>query len=120
MAPPDPELMQTLAAIQQALAALTSRVEALESGQTRPRPGPATAARTPAVAAPELDATEDVAPVEAASSTAVAPDVVLVIAAAVAAYLGERAHVRQIRLISSSAWGQQGRVTVQASHALHR
>ena len=40
--------------------------------------------------------------------------------AAVAAYLGERAHVRQIRLISSQAWGQQGRVTVQASHTLHR
>ncbi|HUB33523.1 MAG TPA: hypothetical protein VMA31_10860 [Bryobacteraceae bacterium] len=41
------------------------------------------------------------------------------ISAAVAAYLGVRAHIRQIRLVSSRAWAQEGRVTVQASHQLH-
>jgi len=40
------------------------------------------------------------------------------IGAAVAAFLGKRAHVRQIRLVGSAAWGQQGRVTIQASHQL--
>jgi len=40
-------------------------------------------------------------------------------AAAVAAYLGVRAHIRQIRLISSSRWAQEGRVSIQASHQLH-
>ena len=47
-------------------------------------------------------------------------DTLAVISAAVAAFLGKRAHVRQVRLISSSAWAQQGRVSVQASHRLER
>jgi methylmalonyl-CoA carboxyltransferase 12S subunit len=52
----------------------------------------------------------------------VTEEVVLVIAAAVAAFLGERAHIRQIRLLASEAWAQQGRVSVMASHrwATHR
>ncbi|MEI9971586.1 MAG: hypothetical protein WDO73_05725 [Ignavibacteriota bacterium] len=43
---------------------------------------------------------------------------VLAVSAAVAAYLGVRAHIRQIRLVSSGAWAQQGRVSIQASHML--
>jgi methylmalonyl-CoA carboxyltransferase large subunit len=43
---------------------------------------------------------------------------VLAISAAVAAYLGVRAHIRQIRLVSTGAWAQQGRVSIQASHIL--
>ena len=52
----------------------------------------------------------------------VSEEILLVIAAAVAAFLGERAHVRQVRLLSSPAWAQQGRVSVMASHrwAVHR
>src|SRR5512140_275440 len=38
-------------------------------------------------------------------------EVMLVIAATVAAFLGERAHVRQVRLLASEAWAQQGRVS---------
>jgi methylmalonyl-CoA carboxyltransferase large subunit len=45
-------------------------------------------------------------------------DEVLAISGAVAAYLGVRAHIRQIRLLSGNAWAQQGRVTIQASHQL--
>jgi methylmalonyl-CoA carboxyltransferase large subunit len=41
------------------------------------------------------------------------------ISAAVAAYLGVRAHIRQVRLIGSKAWAQEGRVSIQASHRLH-
>jgi methylmalonyl-CoA carboxyltransferase large subunit len=47
-------------------------------------------------------------------------ETLIAISAAVAAFLGERAHVRQIRLISSAAWGQQGRVSIQGSHRLDR
>ena len=54
------------------------------------------------------------------AEAAIEPQVLTVIAAAVAAYLGERAHVKQVRLIGSHEWGRQGRVNVQASHALHR
>jgi len=42
----------------------------------------------------------------------------LAISAALAAYFGVRVHVRQIRLISSPVWAQQGRVSIQASHRL--
>ena len=43
---------------------------------------------------------------------------VYVITAAVAAYLGVKPHIRQIRLVGGASWAQQGRVTIQASHAL--
>ena len=39
---------------------------------------------------------------------------ILAISAALGAYLGVRVHIRQVRLLSSSAWAQQGRVLVQA------
>jgi methylmalonyl-CoA carboxyltransferase large subunit len=42
----------------------------------------------------------------------------MVLGAAVAAFLGKKAHIRRIQLIGSNAWAQQGRVTIQASHAL--
>lgn len=48
----------------------------------------------------------------------VSEEVALVIAAAVAAYLGKRPRIRQIRLLGSAAWAQQGRVSIQASHGL--
>ena len=38
------------------------------------------------------------------------------IAAAVAAYLGVRARIRQVRLVQSVAWAQVGRATIHASH----
>jgi len=43
---------------------------------------------------------------------------VLAISAAVGAYLGVRAHIRQIRLVSGKAWAQEGRAWIQASHRL--
>ena len=45
----------------------------------------------------------------------------MVLTAAVAAFLGKRARIRGARLVRtapSSAWAQQGRVFVQASHNL--
>ncbi len=47
-------------------------------------------------------------------------DVVLAITAAVAAFLGKRATIHQIRLTGTTAWAMQGRATVQASHGLVR
>jgi methylmalonyl-CoA carboxyltransferase large subunit len=86
-----------LAALRQEVARLGERVAALET----------TAA--PKAAAP---------PAPAPAEPGVSEEVVLVIAAAVAAFLGKKAPVRQIRLLGSAAWAQQGRVTVQASHVL--
>ena len=62
-------------------------------------------------------------PPPATSSVAVeagiSEEVVLAISAALAAWLGVHAHIRQIRLIRTGAWAQQGRVTIQASHRLY-
>ncbi len=47
----------------------------------------------------------------------VSEEVLLAISAACAAYLGERATVRQVRLRRGSSWASQGRTSVQQSHA---
>ena len=54
----------------------------------------------------------------AAKAEGLSEELVLVISAAIAAFLGKKPHIRQIRLLGSAAWAQQGRVTIQASHAL--
>jgi methylmalonyl-CoA carboxyltransferase large subunit len=43
-------------------------------------------------------------------------ELVLVLSAAIAAYLGKKAPIRAIRLLGSAAWSHQGRATIQASH----
>jgi methylmalonyl-CoA carboxyltransferase large subunit len=43
----------------------------------------------------------------------------LAISAAVAAFLGVRARIRQVRLLQSSAWAQVGRIGTHASHHPH-
>jgi methylmalonyl-CoA carboxyltransferase 12S subunit len=50
----------------------------------------------------------------------IAPEIILAISAAVAAFLGKRAKIHQIHLTGSTAWAAQGRATVQASHGIVR
>lgn len=57
-------------------------------------------------------------PVPLPAPAALNDDVVMILSAAIAAFLGKKPHIRQIRLLGSAAWAQQGRVTVQASHRL--
>ena len=71
----------------------------------------------PPSASPVLTA-EKVAVGAESVSEEITDEILTVISAAVAAFLGVRAHVRQIRLIRSPAWAQQGRVTIQGSHQL--
>jgi methylmalonyl-CoA carboxyltransferase large subunit len=42
-------------------------------------------------------------------------ELLIAISAAVAAYLGVKPHIRQVRLLGGVPWSQQGRVTIQAS-----
>src|ERR1043165_8528076 len=86
------------------LAALTERLAKLETWKPEPD--------RRAAAAPEASKIE--------AEPEITEEELLAISAAIAAYLGVRAHIRQIRLISSPAWAQQGRVSIQASHRLHR
>src|SRR6516164_5011688 len=90
------QVSDTLGAIRQELSRLSERVAALE----------AAVPRAP-VLAPWPPATEGLS-----------EELVLVISAAIAAFLGKKPHIRQIRLLGTTAWSQQGRVTIQASHAL--
>jgi methylmalonyl-CoA carboxyltransferase large subunit len=92
------QVTEALAAIRRELTRLGERVAALEAAAAPPRPA--------APAAP---------PAEAAG---LSEELLLVISAAVAAFLGKKPHIRQIRLVGTTAWSQQGRVTIQASHAL--
>jgi len=55
---------------------------------------------------------------QAPAATGLSEEVILIISAAIAAYLGKKPHIRQIRLLRSDAWAQHGRTTIQASHAL--
>jgi len=55
----------------------------------------------------------------AAAPTPVSEEDMLAISAAVAAYLGVRARIRQVRLVHSSAWAQVGRMGTHASHHTH-
>ena len=90
----------TLKELQEQLAEISRRIAALEQHGGEDGAVPAQAVAV-AVAAPEI-----------------AEEELLAISAAIGAYLGVRAHIRQIRLVSTSAWAQQGRVSIQASHRL--
>lgn len=104
------ELGGVLTALRDELARLRERVQALE----------ATVGGKPA-APPPVAAPPAVAPAPAPAKPAPAPisdELILVIGAAIAAFLGFKPHIRQIRLLNTTAWAQQGRVTIQASHLL--
>jgi hypothetical protein len=87
-----------------------------------PAPPPAPAPSPAPAPAPEP------APAPAAAPAPVEPEeipaeVLTVLTAAVAAFLGKKARIRGVRrapIMSASAWAQQGRVFVQASHNLQR
>lgn len=95
------ELATTLEQLQAQMAEISRRMKLLESQGGAP---------VQKAAAPPVR-TEPAPPV-------ITEEEVLAISAAIGAYLGVRAHIRQIRLVSTNAWAQQGRVSIQASHRL--
>jgi methylmalonyl-CoA carboxyltransferase 12S subunit len=103
-----------LADIQAQLRALTVRLDRLEASAPAPVAAPVPAAvpvAVPAAAPAEV-------PAAPPSRETITEEELLAISAALAAYFGVRVRIRQVRLISSQAWAQQGRVWVQASHRL--
>jgi methylmalonyl-CoA carboxyltransferase large subunit len=91
-----PEVRDAVAALREELNRLSTRIAALEA----------------AVAAPSRDGQQP------QHAEEISEEVLAVISAAIAAYLGKKPHIRQVRLLGAAAWAQQGRVTIQASHAL--
>jgi methylmalonyl-CoA carboxyltransferase large subunit len=92
----------TVADLESQIAELTKRLAQLESK----------------AASPPVPAPQAAAPMPAPAPETITEEELLAISAAVAAFLGVRAHIRQIRLLSTNAWAQQGRVSIQASHRL--
>jgi methylmalonyl-CoA carboxyltransferase large subunit len=108
----------TLAARQMVRREIETLREELRSqnGQPAPvpvaaKPPPSAGTVKPAAAPPEI-------------SKEITPEILMVLTAAVAAFLGKKAKIKRARLAPThqgSAWAQQGRVFVQASHNLpHR
>lgn len=63
------------------------------------------------------------APVMATPAPVIQGDIseeeLLALSAAIAAFLGVRARIRNVRLVHSATWAQVGRVHIQASHRVH-
>jgi methylmalonyl-CoA carboxyltransferase large subunit len=108
------ELARVLENLQAQMAEISNRLAALENRSIEDKPvqPAAIAAAAPAtpVAAPQAKAGPE--------PVAITEEELLAISAAIAAFMGVKAHIRQIRLISTTAWAQQGRVSIQASHRL--
>ncbi len=116
-------LQKALEALTAQMAALNSRLEKLETaGTSEPAVASAPGVETAPVAAPAEAApvvAAEAAPEAVKSEDEFNEELLLVLSAAVSAFLGKRPHIRAIRLQGSGAWAQQGRVFVQASHQLN-
>ncbi len=99
-------LSQEIEALRQHLLALTEKLSELE--------GAAAAAPSHSV---EIEAEEPLPP--PSEPEEISEETLMALSAAVAAYLGKRAPIRTVRLLGSTAWAQQGRVNIQASHRLN-
>jgi methylmalonyl-CoA carboxyltransferase large subunit len=56
---------------------------------------------------------------EKGKETEITPELLMIMSAAIAAYLGKNVRIRRARFISDqgpSSWSQQGRVSIQSSH----
>lgn len=95
------QLLEAIRALRDEVAQLSQRVARIEAaGQIV----------SPLVAPPKS--------VETKPTDTHSDELIAVLSAAVAAYLGVKARIRHIQLISSPSWAQHGRATIQASHSL--
>jgi methylmalonyl-CoA carboxyltransferase large subunit len=100
-------LAEILENVQAQLAALSERLDRMEAAAPKPSGDGSladAAAKEPAPEPPKPEITEDE---------------LIAISAALGAYLGVRVRIKQIRLLHTDAWAQQGRASIQASHKLH-
>jgi len=102
-------LAEMLERVQAQMTALAQRVEQLEAAAQKAHVEEE---------APAVTAAKEARPPEPAKPP-VTEEELIAISAALAAYMGVRVRIRQIRLLGSQSWAQQGRVWIQASHQLH-
>jgi len=112
-------LVEAVEALRKEVARLGERVAALEAAvPSPPAPLASRERQRPEGCAPVADAPGSPGRVGGEGQAAISEEILAVISAAVAAFLGKKPRIRQIRLLGGTAWAQQGRVTIQASHAL--
>ena len=116
------DLRATLNEVLAQLASLAARVTGLEELASLSGGESVPVARPPEVRPPEVqvripEPAPTTSPVAAADG--ISEEELLAISAALAAFFGVQPHIRQIRLIRTGAWAQQGRVTIQTSHQLN-
>ena len=104
------DLAELLEKVQAQLTALSERVQQLEAAEPKQPAAPETI---------PVPVTLETAPQPAPPKEEITEEELIAISAALGAYLGVRIRIKQIRLLSSHAWAQQGRVSIQASHYLH-
>lgn len=104
--PPNPALLELIDELRGEVQRLSARVADLE--QQRASAAAPTVPAAPTAPAPAAPAKHDIT-----------EDDLLAISAAVAAFLGVRAQIRQVRLVQSAAWAQVGRATIHATHRAH-
>jgi methylmalonyl-CoA carboxyltransferase 12S subunit len=110
------KVVDALEDLSRELSRLGQRVAALEAVAATPVSAAATVKNEVETKAHRLAPSPP--PAQPAVAQGLSEELLLVISAAIAAFVGKKAHIRQIRLIGSAAWAQEGRVTIQASHAL--
>lgn len=105
-------VVSALEALREEMGRLQARVAAIESATVHPSPA------TPAAATQAT--AEHTADAKTVGPEPITEELVLILSAAIAAYLGVKPHIRQIRLLGSGAWAEHGRATIQASHVLSK
>jgi methylmalonyl-CoA carboxyltransferase 12S subunit len=105
------------------LKALTSTVKNLETRVAELSQSPAIRPEVAALAAAKAEGPAPAAEERLRPEEEVTPEMLVVIAAAVTAFLGKKVRIRSAKRLQSpyeivNPWSQQGRVRVQASHNL--
>jgi len=97
------DVLIILKEMREQIADLAERVARLEAGSKSQSP-----------AAADVQAAQKPIALLAPVKQEITEEEILAVSAALGAYLGVRVHIRQMRLLSSSAWAQQGRVLVHS------
>ncbi len=100
-------LAEWMAAVDDRLRQMAEQIAGLQATAAGPAVKPVEAVKP--VAAPVTGPPKD---------DEISPEILMVISAAIAAFLGKKARIRRVRRIQAGVnpWSQQGRVNIQASH----
>ncbi len=114
---------EELRSLEQQVASLAANVERLQQEMAKQSKLLAELSQRVLETGPDTTVSPASAQTAMAPEMPVTPDLLVIIAAAVSAFLGKRIRIRSARMLQTpyeivNPWSQQGRVSVQASHSL--